>query len=70
MSRFIGLAARVVRQNHLLPPVGSVGIVAGSEVRDGDRVYIIEFEEMSLITGLPAPRIIELLAPGSPAGSV
>ncbi|MGH3926721.1 MAG: hypothetical protein ACRDTT_28310, partial [Pseudonocardiaceae bacterium] len=63
VSRYIGLSVRIVGENRLLPPVGSVGVVTGSEVRDGDRVYIIEFEDMTLVSGLPAPRILDLLSP-------
>lgn len=62
VSRYVGLSARVIGENRLLPPVGSVGVVARSEVRHGDRVYIIEFEDMTLIAGLPAPRILELIS--------
>jgi len=62
VSRYIGLSARVVGENRLLPPAGSMGVVARSEVRDGDRVYIIEFEDMTLIAGLPAPRILKLVS--------
>ena len=62
-SHDIGLTAKVVQENRLKPPVGSVGTVARSEVRDGARVYLIEFEDMTLITGLPAPRILELVPP-------
>ncbi|MGH4014192.1 MAG: hypothetical protein ACRDSL_09745 [Pseudonocardiaceae bacterium] len=66
VSRYIGMAARVAEDGATgRLYVGSVGVVTRSEVLDGDRVYIIEFdaENETLMGPLPAPRIVELMSP-------
>ncbi|HEU0087649.1 MAG TPA: hypothetical protein VFQ77_08360 [Pseudonocardiaceae bacterium] len=73
VSAYLGMSARVVGED-LTPnlPVGSMGIVTRSEVRDGDRIYVIEFDtENETVCGeLPCERHFELsLGPHAhPAG--
>jgi hypothetical protein len=49
-------------------PVGSVGTITRSEVRDGDRIYVIEFDaENETVCGeLPCERHFELSHPQGP----
>lgn len=61
VADYLGMTARLVKQSHRLPPVGSLGVVTSSELADGARLYHIEFDTVTLIGPLPQPGVVELL---------
>lgn len=72
VSAYLGMGVRIIGEDmgrHL--PVGSVGVVTRSELREdweGDRTYTIEFyaENVTLSAGLPCRRHFELFTPETP----
>lgn len=61
VTDYLGKTARLVMHSDRLPPVGSLGVVTGSELSDGTRLYHIEFDTVTLIGPLPEPGVVELI---------
>lgn len=68
VSAYLGMGVRIIGEDMgRRLPVGSVGVVTGSELQDsGDRTYTVEFdtEYVTLSTLLPCTRHFELFHSG------